>query len=422
MNIKKLFVFFLLVGLFTQLTNAQDCDGAAITTKESYLYGRFEVNMKSAAGSGIVSSFFLYNINTNCNWPAENNEIDIEMTGQIESVIFTTHHPHPVYPWHYGETMDFDFNPHETFQDYAIEWEPGIVRWFVNNELAYVQNDNNTDNLNYPMAILMNLYSADAPDWAGVWNASVMPRQSQYDYVKYYSYTPQQGNTGTNNNFTLEWEDDFNSLDTNRWDVSDFSSFGGNNCTFRMDNVAVNDGLLTLTIDEPTTSDELVPVTFSVNTNDLNLLPSDIVCLNGGFNEWCGNCSPMVENNGIWSLTLDLPLGNHEYLFSVNLWETIGNAPLASSCDFFPCDEWKNYGVLISEAQEAIVLDTYCWQSCNTCALTTNLDSVVEQDKTLVNVYDLFGRTVSPEDIAVEKQLLFYLFDDGSVEKRIIVR
>ena len=40
--------------------------GGELYTKESFLYGRFEVRMKSAEGSGIVSSFFLYNVDQPC--------------------------------------------------------------------------------------------------------------------------------------------------------------------------------------------------------------------------------------------------------------------------------------------------------------------------------------------------------------------
>ena len=60
---------------------AQDCAGAQVLTREAYLYGRFETRMQSAQGDGIVSAFFLYNLDLGCNWPQENNEIDIEMTG-----------------------------------------------------------------------------------------------------------------------------------------------------------------------------------------------------------------------------------------------------------------------------------------------------------------------------------------------------
>jgi beta-glucanase (GH16 family) len=120
--------FLLFLGLISlQPIQAQDCNGAAIATFESYLYGRYETVMQSAAGSGIVSSFFLYNIETGCNWPAENNEIDVEMTGNDQQIYFTTHHPDPNQPWYYGEDFYLDFNPHEGFHKYTIEWEPGSI-------------------------------------------------------------------------------------------------------------------------------------------------------------------------------------------------------------------------------------------------------------------------------------------------------
>ena len=49
----------------------QECDGAEIFTHESFLFGRFEVTMQSAPGSGIVSSFFLFNNQSGCNYPEE---------------------------------------------------------------------------------------------------------------------------------------------------------------------------------------------------------------------------------------------------------------------------------------------------------------------------------------------------------------
>ena len=40
--------------------------GGELYSQESFLYGRFEVRMKSAEGGGIVSSFFLYNLDLPC--------------------------------------------------------------------------------------------------------------------------------------------------------------------------------------------------------------------------------------------------------------------------------------------------------------------------------------------------------------------
>ena len=76
--------------------HGQDCASGGLLTHQAYQYGRFETRMQSAQGDGIVSSFFLYNRDLGCNWPAENNEIDIEMTGNLDaSVQFTTHYPGP---------------------------------------------------------------------------------------------------------------------------------------------------------------------------------------------------------------------------------------------------------------------------------------------------------------------------------------
>ena len=98
----------------------QDCASGALMTQQAYQYGRFETRMQSAQGDGIVSSFFLYNIDLGCNWPEENNEIDIEMTGNLDaSVQFTTHYPGLWSATHIEPTM---FNPHAGMHDYAIEW------------------------------------------------------------------------------------------------------------------------------------------------------------------------------------------------------------------------------------------------------------------------------------------------------------
>jgi len=264
------------------------------------------------------------------------------------------------------------------------------------------------------MAILMNLWAAKAETWVGIWDPVVLPQQSKYDFVKYHAYTPGQGNTGTNNNFTFEWEDQFTSLDTARWNVSDFGGFGGNYCTFRANNVEVNKDQLLLTITEPQANTEFIPVTFSVNMSTYDLQPSDIVYLNGTFNDWCGSCHPMLENDGIWSSTLNLSPGKYEYLFTINGWSETGNAPIGSECDYEPCDQYGNYGVLVPSESDAIISATYCWKECSNC-LNTSIASLPKKERKLISIYDIFGRAIQEEN----GQLLFYLYDDGSVDKKV---
>ncbi len=315
-----LFVLLITVPSLAVWAQNDQCDGGALKTHDAFLYGRFETRMSSTQGSGIVSSFFLYNWNLDCNWPAENNEIDIEMTGNLDnSVQFTTHHP---YLTSVTNIVPTPFNPHTTMVDYAIEWEP-----------------------------------------------TAMPGMSRYDYVKYYAYTPGTGTAGTSNNYTLEWVDDFDTLDATRWDRSEDGSVGPL-CTFRGANVEVVGGELQLTITEPNPVVPTRPVTFGVDASSLPLSPTDVIYVAGSFNEWCANCHALNDDDGdlVWTTTLDLPLGQHQFQYVVNGWGGAVSQPqLGSSCDFNPCDEWTNYGVSIEEELEHAYVDLHCWNTCNLC-------------------------------------------------------
>ena len=71
--------------------------------------------------------------------------------------------------------------------------------------------------------------------------------------------------------------------------------------------------------------------TFQVDMNNQDLSESDIVYLQGTFNGWCGFCNPMsdLDGDGIWELTIGLPIGEHEYLFTTNGWDGLqGGAPI----------------------------------------------------------------------------------------------
>jgi len=362
---KAFWLLILLLLINTPLLLAQDCVGGAIRTHENYKYGRFEVAMQSAQGNGVVSSFFLYNVDLDCQWPQRNNEIDIEMTGNTEDLFFTTHHPGGAY---HSDIYDPPFNPHNGIQHYAFEWEPTVVRWFVNGQLVNTQSQTFVYTLIHRMRILMNLWAADAPSWVGNWDPSVMPVQSKYDYVKYYEYTPGVGNYGTNNNYTFVWEDNFDYLNTDRWEVTQYGGFDGNYCTFKSSSVTFNNGFMHFTLKEDQNDLPTVPVTFSINTNTQTLNPWDVINLNGNFNNWCGACAPMTENNGIWSLTVNLQPGRYEYVFAKNFWTSKSSPLLGSACDFLPCDQYANYGVIVPDDDTTtIVLPTYCWNNCDNC-------------------------------------------------------
>ena len=141
------------------------------------------------------------------------------MTGNIDnSVQFTTHHPGDPNSLSFCEIIEVEFNPHTTFNDYAFEWTPSSIKWFVNNHEVYSQNESIVDDLNFSQEIMMNLWPAIWENWVGEWDNQDTPKHAYYDYVKYYEYTPNEGNYGSNNNFTFAWEDDFNFFNDFIWE------------------------------------------------------------------------------------------------------------------------------------------------------------------------------------------------------------
>jgi len=236
------------IYLFTSLLVGQIYRGAELRTHESYLYGRFEARYKPAQGDGLVSSFFTYNDdNPNTPWA----EIDIEILGVYDHVIdFNT------ITW--GQDSHIrqhyvSFNPHEDYHTYGFEWTPEYVSWFIDGEEVYRQVGAHIDSLHYSQKIMMNIWNPVYEDWVGAWNPEILPRFSYYDYVSYSSYTPGEGDSGSDSNFTFLWKDDFDAFDYNRWEKSDDHTWGGNQALFIDDNIHYENGNMILCL--TTTSD-----------------------------------------------------------------------------------------------------------------------------------------------------------------------
>lgn len=234
-NVASLAILF----LFT-VSAAKDYYGGELRTKASYTYGRFEMRMKAAAGSGLLSSFFTYHDTAPYNtW----NEIDIEIMGRYHNDVqyntITPDKANHVYADYVA------FNPHEDWHVYAIEWTPTYVAWFVDGMEKVRQTDSHIATLKQEQKIMMNIWQVQSENWAGAFNPAVLPVFAYYDYVSYASYTPGKGSVGALHNFTPLWQDDFNTWDTARW-AKATHTFDGNNSDFTPDNVVFRDGYMIL--------------------------------------------------------------------------------------------------------------------------------------------------------------------------------
>ncbi|WP_338848493.1 RICIN domain-containing protein [Massilia sp. W12] len=165
--------------------------------KGDWLYGRFEARMKLPRGQGMWPAFWMLPTDNKYGTWAASGEIDI-----MEAVNMQAAGGNKVYgSIHFGNT--WPNNKHITvantppssisdnFHVYAVEWEPRVIRWYVNNVLYSTQTQWNTGSAPYPAPfdqrfhLLLNL--AVGGNWPGSPNAStVFPQRMEVDYVRVY--------------------------------------------------------------------------------------------------------------------------------------------------------------------------------------------------------------------------------------------
>ena len=163
-------------------------------------YGRFEARIKMPKGKGFLPAFWMMPTDENLygQWP-KCGEIDItEVLGDKPDTAHSTLHfgePHKQKQGTYTLEKG-DFN--QDFHVYACEWEPGEMRFYIDNKLFYTENDWFTkkegfDEVAYPAPydqpfyIILNL--AVGGSWVGYPDETTKfddNAQMVVDYVKVY--------------------------------------------------------------------------------------------------------------------------------------------------------------------------------------------------------------------------------------------
>lgn len=108
------------------------CTAAEMQTAGHYSYGRYEVVMRPARGSGLVSAFFTY---TGGYFGDPHDEIDIEFVGTDTTQVHFNY-------FRKGKTgayeiFDLPFDAADSDRLYAFEWTPEGITWFVDGEPIY---------------------------------------------------------------------------------------------------------------------------------------------------------------------------------------------------------------------------------------------------------------------------------------------
>lgn len=226
---------------------ATTLDGAEIFSKETVKYGRWEIRMQVAATPGSVSSFFTYYNNSYLGSPEPWREIDIEILGKnvngFQSNLITGNAAvRKTSEQFHTYTSDLT----KTFHTYGLEWTPDSIVYRFDGKLVRkdpASNQQVKDLSDQPETYRMNLWASTSADWVGTLDPAKLPVAQTVNWIAYSAYTPGQGPNGSN--FTPKWTDDFNSLDTQRWSLANWT-FDGNMADFTANNAKVSGGYLML--------------------------------------------------------------------------------------------------------------------------------------------------------------------------------
>jgi len=147
--------------------------------KLSWTYGRFEIRARMEDTPGMLNALWMGA--EGGDWPPE---IDIaEILGNDPAVLYMTNH----YGTWSSQNMnsgsyDFERPLSDDFHVYGVEWEPGIIRWYLDGIEVFQSHEGVPDEPFYLM-----FCPAVGPNWTGKPSGeSVFPLMFYVDWVRVY--------------------------------------------------------------------------------------------------------------------------------------------------------------------------------------------------------------------------------------------
>jgi beta-glucanase (GH16 family) len=159
--------------------------------KFDQMYGRFEARIKIPFGQGLWPAFWM--LSSSGGWPL-GGEIDImENIGKEPDIVHGTMHG-PGYSGANGIGGLFALPEGRRFADdfhlFAVEWEPDVIRWYVDNTLYRTNTPADLPEgadwvYDHPFYLILNV--AVGGGWPGYPDdTTVFPQTMKVDYVRVY--------------------------------------------------------------------------------------------------------------------------------------------------------------------------------------------------------------------------------------------
>jgi beta-glucanase (GH16 family) len=175
---------------------ARDYTSARVKTKDRFAqtYGKFEARLQVPRGQGIWPAFWMLGADIDAvGWP-QCGEIDImENIGREPTTVHGTMHG-PGYSGGGGLGTSASSPDGKAFADafhvFAVEWEPGEVRWYLDGRQYFSRKSSNLPSgtrwvFDHDFFLLLNVAVGGA--WPGNPDATTtFPQEMKVDYVRAY--------------------------------------------------------------------------------------------------------------------------------------------------------------------------------------------------------------------------------------------
>ena len=165
--------------------------------KGDFTYGRFEASIKLPAGDGLWPAFWMLSTDEQYgSWP-QSGEIDImEYVASTPNKILGYIHYGDLYPNNQSQGNSIELKNevfYNAFHEFAIEWEPGEIRWFMDGILYSKKTPENISpsNWSFDKDFHFILNVAVGGNLGGDVVDNMLPATMEVDYVRVYdSFKP----------------------------------------------------------------------------------------------------------------------------------------------------------------------------------------------------------------------------------------
>jgi hypothetical protein len=236
---------------------AKPWKGAELGTQQTFKYGAFEARVRAAEGSGMITAFFLWKYGSEVPgalWQEQDFEI-FGRDGNYQTQLMTPGKNGAERTEHVVD-LSLLSPAWSRYYTYRMEWTPNYLAFFVDGQEVRRE----TDQVEFAKfldpsqaeaaQIRVSLWAGDS-DWSSSFDPSAVPADVFVNWVQTYSYTPGSGPNGSD--FTPLWRDEFNSLDTSRWQLSNWTFDAAVNDYVPQNATAKNGKLVLVFTDENST-------------------------------------------------------------------------------------------------------------------------------------------------------------------------